>query len=352
MTKRVIFIGAGAVGSYLGGWLTHTGHDVTLVDPWAENVEAIRRDGLSVSGPHDTFTANPEAIHLHESQVLTRRDPFDIAFIAVKSFDTAWATQLAKRFVAPDGYFVSSQNCWNDNEVAAIVGHERSVGLIMSSIQVALWEPGKVERAAKRRGRDEGHDVFRAGEHDGRVSSRIRALAEMLEPIDGARTTDNLWGERWAKLSQNCMGNPVTAVSGLGMADLSSSSRGRELMIRLASESAAVGLTLGYRVLSIGGHAAEKWAQAHKGDVYEELDAGLAAKSSGANWRPSMAQDVVKGRPTEIDEMNGFIVEKGRMAGVPTPASAAIVDALRMVETGDLEPVPANLERVLEKAGY
>ena len=69
----------------------------------------------------------------------------------------------------------------------------------------------------------------------------------MLEVIDGARVTDNLWGERWAKLCQNCMGNPVTAISGMGTSDLANHPRGREVQIRLASESARVGLSLGYK---------------------------------------------------------------------------------------------------------
>ena len=67
--KRIIFIGAGAVGSYIGGWLSHTGHDVTMVDMWAEQVETVRNNGLEVSGPHDPFIAHPAAYHLHENEL-------------------------------------------------------------------------------------------------------------------------------------------------------------------------------------------------------------------------------------------------------------------------------------------
>ncbi|MBT7832396.1 MAG: hypothetical protein HN667_02025, partial [Chloroflexi bacterium] len=77
-SKRIIFIGAGAVGSYLGGWLSHTGHDVTLVDLWDEQVETIREHGLQVDGPHDSFIARPTMYHLHENELLAREDKFDI----------------------------------------------------------------------------------------------------------------------------------------------------------------------------------------------------------------------------------------------------------------------------------
>src|SRR2546429_182366 len=67
MGKRLLFIGAGAVGSYIGAFLSRAGHDVTLVDPWSDQVEAIRQHGISVTGPHEPFEARPAALHLHEA---------------------------------------------------------------------------------------------------------------------------------------------------------------------------------------------------------------------------------------------------------------------------------------------
>lgn len=160
MPKRILFIGAGAIGSYLGAFLTRSGHDVTLVDPWAEQVETIRQKGISVTGPHDPFEARPTAVHLNDAARLPR--DFEIAFVAMKAYDTPWATQLALRHLSPEGYVVSSQNCWPDPMVAAVAGAGRSVGLIMSKIGVALWKPGQVERGMER-GTGKGHDVFRPG---------------------------------------------------------------------------------------------------------------------------------------------------------------------------------------------
>ena len=352
MTKRVLVVGAGAVGSYISGWLSREGHDVTVLDPWAEHVAAVNQRGLSVSGPHEPFTASLEMLNIHEAQRLARRPPFDIGLICVKSFDTTWAATLAARFIGDSGYLVSAQNCWNDPAIAAVVGSERAVGLVMSSIQVALYEPGIVARGGKERRRDSGYDVFRAGEHDGRVSRRLRELVDMLEVIDGARVTDNLWGERWAKLCQNCMGNPVTAISGMGSSELANDPRGRELQIRLASESARVGLSLGYRVPPFGGFDAETWANASDGQVYEEIDNSIASRSGGDNWRPSMAQDAYKGRPTEIDEMNGYVLHRAGEAGERVPVTAAIVDAVHQFERGETGQDPAHPDRILGAAGF
>ncbi len=349
MGKKVLFVGAGAIGSYLGSFLFRAGHDVTLVDPWAEQIDAIRERGISVIGPHDPFEARPTAVHLHEAARLPR--DFEIAFVAMKVYDTAWATQLALRHLRADGYVVASENCWPDPVVASIAGPARSVGLVMSKIGVALWKPGQVERGFDR-GRGAGHDVFRAGEHDGRITPRTTELAQILSVIDGAQATDNLWGERWSKLCANAMGNPVQGMSELGTLEIASSEAGRALTIHLASEASRVGLALGYRVPKFNGAPAEQWADAGRRETWEALDRMLTPTSGERrNWRASMAQDVAKGRPTEIDYMNGFVVAKGHERGVPTPVSGAVVDIIHEVEQGIRKPAPQNIELVLRRAG-
>ena len=350
--KRIIFIGAGAVGSYIGGWLSHTGHDVTIVDMWAKNVDTIRTHGLNVAGPHNAFVAHPSIWHLHENEIIARESPFDIGFVAVKAYDTHWAAKFIDKFVASDGYIVSSQNTWTDPAIAAAVGSDRAVGLVMSSISVALWNPGKVERPGETRRRDLGHIVFRAGNHDGSDSRRLHELIQILDPVDGGKITTNLWGERWAKLAQNAMGNPVSAASGLGMADLNKHHRGRELQIRLAQEVSSVGFALGYEIEDFGGRPAQDWANSSRGDTYEMLDGELAEKVNGSNWRPSMAQDVVKRRHTEIDQMNGFVCEQGAKVGIPTPVNEAMTKVIKNIDANLTDVKFANVEKVLELAGY
>ena len=349
MGKKILFVGAGAIGSYIGSFLTRAGHDVTLVDPWAENVDTINQKGITVTGPHDPFEARPKAVHLNDAQRLPR--DFEIAFVAMKVYDTAWATQLAIRHLRPEGYVVASENCWPDPIVASVAGAERSVGLVMSKIGVALWKPGEVQRGMEKGG-NKGHDVFRAGEHDGKITKRTEELAEMLKVVDGALATDNLWGERWSKLCANAMGNPVQAMSGLGGLEIMSSEAGRAITIQLAAESARVGQALGYTIPKINGAPAEQWADAHRRETYDALDRMLTPTSAGGrNWRASMAQDVAKGRPTEINYMNGYVVEKGREKGIPTPVSTATVETVREIDAGTRKQAAETIPYVLKRAG-
>ena len=140
MGKRIVIVGAGAVGAYVGGYLARAGEDVTLIDPWPEHVERMRTHGLSLSGmsEEECFTTPVATMHITEVQQLARGDGVDIAFVCVKSYDTEWATMLIRDYLAPGGFVVSLQNCMNEERIAAIVGWSRTVGCIASQIAVEL----------------------------------------------------------------------------------------------------------------------------------------------------------------------------------------------------------------------
>jgi 2-dehydropantoate 2-reductase len=292
---------------------------------------------------------------MHLCEVVNLEEPFDIAFIAMKSYDTEWATHFMKRHLRqPGGFMVCSQNGMNDETIARIVGYERVVGLIMSSISVGLMEPGHVIRGGAV-GRDHGHDVFRAGELSGVMSPRAQALAEMLDCIDGSYATSNLWGERWSKLATNCMGNALTALSGTPagvLADITP--RFAVLRDDVAHEVVEVGTTLGVRVEPINGKTADEWLQ-----YSADLDAPAAAPGSRPDtstltypttWPTSTLQDVIKGRRSEIDYLNGYVARRGREAGIDTPVCDAIVQVMRLIDNHEIPPDPDNIDRVWDLA--
>jgi 2-dehydropantoate 2-reductase len=349
MTKRIAIVGAGALGGYVGGTLAHRGHDVTLIDPWPEHVETIRARGLELDGvtPEEKFIVkNVKTLHLTEVQSLARK-PVDFAMVAVKSYDTAWATALIAPYLSPGGFVVSLQNCLNEETIAGVVGWGRTLGVVASVISVDLYEAGRIRRTAAKGG--DKHTVFRAGEPHGRITPRVEALVELLREIDSAKATANLWGERWSKLVQNSMGNGVTAATGLTSGDCLRSPAIRRFQIKLAGEAVRVGQTLGYTLEKIRGADPERFARAAEGDAaaLAEVEALIVPKAGEnpreAIQRPSMAQDILKGRRTEIDAMNGFIARKGAEMGVPAPSHARLAEIVTRVERGELKPSPSLL---------
>lgn len=344
MAGRIVFVGAGAVGSYVGGHLARAGNDVTLIDPWPEHIDRIKRHGLRLSGTQGDHTVRVKALHVHEVQGLFHT-PVDIALICTKSYDTEWATMLIAQYLAPGGFVVSMQNGINEERIANIVGWGKTVGCVVSTIGVNAVEPGHVVRAIHPGGAS--YKVFRVGETHGRITPRVRDLADLLGAVDSAATTTNLWGERWTKLTLNSMSNGLSAVTGLAGGAMGELDAARELTIRLAGEAVRVGQALGYELEPIRGLPPEDWVAAAEGDgaAIERIEARRAAGSRRftEEVRPSTGQDIVKGRRTEIEFLNGLVASKGQEVGVPAPTHAAITALVKRVEAGEIEPDPSLL---------
>ena len=279
--KRIVVFGAGAIGGYTGGNLSHNGFDVTLVDPWPEHIEAIRRDGLAIEGVTEAefVRAHPKTLHLTEAQNLAREKPIDICFISMKSYDTEWATTMMRQYLAPGGYCVSLQNCINEERIAGVVGWGRdAVGAIAALLSAELYAPGKIRRTgAKSPARARGLPG-RRGPRPGDRADRGE-LGAMIRTVDTCKVTDNLWGERWSKLCVNGMHNGVSAASGLSGNDMRQDDRIRRLIIALGGEAVRVGQAQGYKLEDIAGQDAEKLARASEGDegALEEVEALMLA---------------------------------------------------------------------------
>lgn len=350
MTKRLAFVGAGALGGYVGGSLAQLGHDVTFIDPWPEQVEAIRAGRLELDGvtPEERFTVSrAKALHVTEAQSLAKA-PVDVAFVAMKSYDTAWATALIAPYLSPQGFVVSLQNCLNEETIAGIVGWGRVVGVVASLISVDLYEVGRIRRTIPKGG--DKHTVFRIGEPHGRVTPRVEELVQWFRGIDSAKATTNLWGERWTKLVQNAMNNPITSATGLSTPACLADPAIRRFSLQVAAEGVRVGQALGYQLEKIRGIDPDTLARAGEGDraALDAVESSLVPKA-GANprgdiQRPSMAQDILKGRRTEIDAMNGTIARKGAELGIATPANLRITDIVTRIERGALKPSPSLLK--------
>lgn len=350
MKKRIAVVGAGALGGYVGGYLAHHGEDVTLIDMWPEHIEAIRSRGLELDGvtPEEKFAVTKaKSMHLTEVQDLARQKPVDIAFVAVKSYDTEWATALIKPYLAADGYVVSLQNCLNEERIAGVVGWGKTLGVVASLISVNLYEPGRIRRTVEKGG--DQHTIFRVGEVNGVVTKRVQELVEMFSVIDSSKPTTNLWGERWTKLTQNSMRNGVSAATGLTGSQCDSNTAIRRFSIQLGGEAIKVGRALGYELEKMGKLEPDRLllAAAGNADALTEIEELMMARTKSnpraGIQRPSMAQDMHKGRRTEIQFMNGFIAEKGSSVGIATPSHVKLTEVVTRVERGELPQSPANL---------
>ena len=335
--EKLAVMGTGAVGSIIGAYLSRAGRDVTLIDMWPAHVEAMQRRGLTVTAQEEEFTAKVQAHHL--ADVCALRAQFDAVVLAVKSYDSVWATQFIQPSLAPSGVLVLAQNSINEDWVAPVIGHTRILGCVVT-LGAGLYEPGHVTRTSP-----STRPPFAVGELNGMATPRVEALVQILSAVGPAHATTNLWGERWAKLTVNCMANSLAGITHMNNAEMRDNPDVFALFIKIAGEALTIAGKLGVSVEPVNGIPARAFLEASRGVGVAELHAAWMerGKTVGAG-RPSLLQDVMKGRRTEVDYLNGYLVRKGREVGTPTPINEAIVGIAKRVEAGTLTPSPENLK--------
>ena len=327
--------------------MTLNGEDVTFIDPWEENVETISRDGLTLRRSSGDERVDVNVIHTDDLDELRRSGgQFDILIVAVKSYDTQWATRLMLPFIHDETWVVSPQNGINELQIAPIVGADRMVGCV-TTISAAMMEPGIVTRTDSMAQSLQSQPVsFKVGELNGEITSRVERLAELFEPAGHTVVTDDLWGERWTKMVTNCMANPTAAMTGLGSYDVRANEDSRKLMLKFGIEAVTVGRSMGYNVKNPIGDFTLSDLQVAATEGHPELEERFVGPPQTAPGRPSMAQDVIKSRKTEIDYLNGYVAQVGRQIGVPVHYSDAAVNVIKGIEAGEFEVGLENIARV------
>jgi 2-dehydropantoate 2-reductase len=293
---KVAVVGAGGVGSIFGGRLAAASHDVWLVHRRAEVVEAIRQHGLRLTTP-----AGDEHIQLHATTQAAEVGAVDLVLILTKSTDTRAAAEASRPLLRTKTLVLTLQNGLGNLEtIADILGPERTL-MGMTYLGAALRGPGHAEFAA-------AGPTF-VGEPHGVLSERVLELARVFSAAGvPTQATDRLWDLVWGKLLINAALNATCALSGAGGDDALASRALYNWLGLVAEETARVAVALGIQLPYAD--PAERVRQ-HCRDV------GPA--------KPSMLQDMERGRLTEIDAINGAVVREGQRLGVPTPYNQALL---------------------------
>lgn len=349
MATRMAVLGSGAIGGVLGGQLTRAGHDVVLVDQWPEHVAAMNQRGLHVTigerdAPELEYDVKVRAMDVH--QLATLREPFDLVFLACKSYDTTWHAQLIEPYLAADGVVVSLQNSLNPEWIAPIVGAQRTIGGVLLG-GGELLEPGRVWR-----NRPMWHRYYKIGELEGPPTPRLTEIAGILGTAGVTETTDNFWGLQWSKLVLNCTSAALSALVDQRKRswEMVTDPLYRRWSLAIFREGVTVGTALGYEQAPLFGMTADELKKAPDevlGRLFEENADG---HSKGAV--NMIQQDLFHGRRTEVPHhFSGLMVKKGELAGVPTPVNEAVAVLFGQVERGELPQTWDNLRLIEERVG-
>lgn len=302
---RICILGAGALGSAIGGTLAEAGHDVTLVNRNHLHIEAIRDRGLVLRSD-----GRDRTVRLAAATDTNGLATVDLVIILVKALDTEAAALSARTILGPDSILMSLQNGLGQEEVlTSILGHQYVIGGRTYAGGVML-APGHVLSGVR------GKETI-IGELDGVASPRVAALAESLTAAGvETRASAQIWTEIWDKLLVNVSTGALAAVTGLTYGQLYQLPEIEEMAVAAVTEAMAVAGALGIPLTTRDPRT--PWLKAA---------AGLPPE-----FKTSMLQSLENRRRTEIDFINGAVLREGRRAGVPTPVNAALVALVRAIE--------------------
>ncbi|MEZ5847877.1 MAG: ketopantoate reductase family protein [Geminicoccaceae bacterium] len=315
---RIAVLGAGSLGSVIGGRLAQAGNEVLLVNRNRDFVETVNAGGLVL-----VERGERETIALRAARDASNEEPFDLVIVLVKSFHTEEAMTASARLFGDDTIVLSLQNG---------VGHEDTLARFVpagnllagkSWLGGLMTSPGVIEASAT------GRETV-IGEPSGPVSERARAVAALFDAAGLAtRVSANIRGVIWDKLLVNTATGALSGITRLDYGNLYDVGEITGIACAAVAEGMAVARALGIEL----SHAAPE-------DVWLSVKNGLAF-----NFKASILQSLEKGSITEIDHINGAIVREGARLGIPTPVNSTLVACIKGIERSLAPKSEADVRR-------
>jgi 2-dehydropantoate 2-reductase len=305
---RIGIIGAGALGSVIGGSLAEAGNNVLLVNRNRAHVDAINRDGLTIrTDGKDRAVAVRAAIPAEVGELA------DLVIVLVKSFHTAEAVREAIGLVGPNTTMLSLQNGLGHEDILiGLVGRDRVIAG-KTYVGGVMFGPGHVIAGV------DGKETI-IGELDGRITPRIEHIAATFEAAGMKLVVSrNIMGAMWDKLLVNIATGALSGITRLAYSGLYAVPELEVTATAAVAEAIAVAKASGIELETV--HPQEAWVKAASGLPPE--------------FKASMLQSLEKGSVTEVDFINGAVVRAGAKAGVPTPVNATLVACVKGIERAE-----------------
>ncbi len=303
-----LIVGTGAMACLFAARLAGSGVDVTMLGSWQEGLDALRHSGvrlLDLQG--DEYRYDVQVIDYSQvaKQVANQVvHTFSQAIVLVKSWQTAQVSSQLNQLISSNGIALTLQNgLGNFESLAAALGSER-VALGVTTVAAKLIEPGYV--------RHTGDGKVTLGMHPNLDELRSVLSKSGFQVESVADPQSLLWG----KLVINASINPLTAILGIPNGELLTQADTRELLSEVVTETEFIAYHRGIRL-----------PYQDPIEVVEQV-----ARDTAANYS-SMLQDVLNGRPTEIDAINGAIVQEAEKEGIPTPVNRVLWHLVRGLDS-------------------
>jgi 2-dehydropantoate 2-reductase len=316
-----LVVGAGAIGGITASLLKRDGINVEIVCKYDDYASLINKKGISIKGVLGEFTVQIPAC----SAISQVQEKKDIVLLATKATDMMKAARSVLEILKKDGYLISLQNGICEDDLASIVGKDRVIGCV-TGWGATMESPGNLIMTSK--------GDFILGYPGKAPDNHLKNIADILSSVVPVKTTDNIMGHLYAKLIINSCITSLGAICGLYLGKMLSIMKVRRIFIEIIREAVRVADCMNLRIGLLAGKI--DFNKFIRGDsLFSNLSRHLLIIIIGFKYRrlkSSSLQSLERGKKTEIDFLNGYIVRNGNRLGVPVPVNAIIVDMLHEIE--------------------
>ncbi|MBR0535700.1 MAG: 2-dehydropantoate 2-reductase [Clostridia bacterium] len=328
---RYAIYGAGSLGTVLGAYIVKNGGQVDLINRNKAHVDILNDKGAHIIGTVD-MTVPVTAITPDQ---MTGK--YDVIVLLTKQLFNKDVVTMLKDFLSEEGVIVTLQNGIPEPGIAEIVGANHTMGCAVEW-GAALIEPGVCELTS-----EQDSLSFHMGKMEGITDEQFKMVKDLLELMCPVHEETNLMGARWSKLLINATFSGLGTVAGGVFGDVSEDKEGKKIAIRCMKECIDVGHAAGVEFAPVQGKNIVGLFY-YKNALKRAFGCLLlpVAMKKHRLIEPSMLQDLKKGKPCEVDAINGVVCEFGKKHGVKTPINDRIVEIIKKIQAGELEASKAN----------
>ncbi len=331
--SKIAIIGAGAVGGITAAALVNAGYNVEVACNSTTLADKIKNDGLRISGIRGNYKIPVPAV----SRAKDMRSPKDMVFLATKANDMLATAQEIRHLLHKDTQVITMQNGMEQFSVADTVGIERTFFCIVEW-GATMLDPGEIRMTSQ------GNFVL--GTPGNRPDDRLHVLEHILNHVAPVRISKNIDGDLYAKLLINSCNASLGAISGLYLGDMLSIKKARNTFIEVIREGIAVADAMGIKVEKFGG-TIDYYSFLRGRGFFPDIKRHIVLCLIGHQRKNVMSSNLMslkRGRPTEIDFLNGYITRYGKQYHIPTPINDRIVQLVKEIETGIKQSTPLHFD--------
>ncbi len=320
---RAAIYGAGAMGTVLGAYITKNGGKIDLITHNISHVRGLRTEGAHVMGQVDFVVP----VTAYTPQEMSGK--YDVIFLMTKQMENASVCESLLPYLAEDGVICTMQNGLPEISVAAVVGEERTLGCAVS------WGATNIGGGTAELTSKPGKMTFSLGSLYG-DNPKIPAVANLLSKAGKVTVEKNFIGARWAKLAINCAFSPLSAMSGLTFGQVAEHPKGKQIALNILNECFAVAKAADIKIAKLQGHNIERIYSCGDHGFKRRISLLLLplAMRSHKNIKSGMYFDIIIGKRSEVDFMNGVVERFGQSLEMDTPLNSLCVQFVNEISAG------------------